>query len=495
YPHPKLEELLKPTYGIMIYQEQIMKAAQIIAGYSLGDADLLRRAMGKKKRKVMAEQRDIFVRRSVERGVKKEKAIEIFDMMAEFANYGFNKSHSAAYSVVAYQTAYFKANYPAEYMASILCHTRDNIDKVSKYIEECNHQNIRVDAPNINKGEGKFVAVDGRIQYGMEAIKNVGSNVVEELVKERNKNGKFESIFDFTARVDSHNCNKRSMESLVKAGAFDELEPNRNILLHNLGKILTYGSRIQELENSNQSDLFGSGGSATAIDEPKLEPAEVWSNIEKLKKERELIGFYLSGHPLSRFKKEIELFSTNSFNEDELEKLNDGTELKCICIITEVNNVTDRKGRPIAFIKAEDIDGNPMEIAAFSDVYDQYLGKIQVDNRVMIEGTKDARRGKLQIIAKSFERLESLREKMQHKLAVKIDIDTHFITEEALSQMAELFKSNKGETNVHFNVLSKKAKRPFAMHVRKFVIEPNSEVIDGLKELVGEDAVTLKMNN
>src|SRR5699024_2876560 len=206
YPHPKLEELLKPTYGIMIYQEQIMKAAQIIAGYSLGDADLLRRAMGKKKRKVMAEQRDIFVRRSVERGVKKEKAVEIFDMMAEFANYGFNKSHSAAYSVVAYQTAFFKANYPAEYMAAILCHSLTNIDKVSKYIEECNHQGRQVDPPNINKGEGKFVAVEGRIQYGMEAIKNVGSNVVEELVKERNENGKFESIFDFTSRVNSRIC-------------------------------------------------------------------------------------------------------------------------------------------------------------------------------------------------------------------------------------------------------------------------------------------------
>lgn len=493
YPHPKLEELLEPTYGIMIYQEQIMKAAQIIAGYSLGDADLLRRAMGKKKRKVMAEQRTIFVDRATERELDNKKAVEIFDMMAEFANYGFNKSHSAAYAVVAYQTAFFKANYPAEYMAAILCHTLDNIDKVSKYIEECYHQNIQVDAPNINKGEGKFVAVDGRIQYGMEAIKNVGGNVVEELVKERNENGEFASIFDFSSRVNSRTCNKRSMESLIQAGAFDKLEPNRHKLLQSLEKVLAYGSRIQELQDSNQSDLFGSGGSASAIDEPVLEQVEPWSNIEKLKKERDLIGFYISGHPLSRFKEEIDLFCTNSFSDTDMENLKDGTEVKCACIITEVKKVTDRKGRPIAFIKAEDIAGNQMEIAVFSDVYDQNLGKIQVDNRVMVEGVKDARRGKLQIISKSFERLESLREKMQHKLSMKIDIDTQFITNSDLEQMAALFQNNKGETNIHFNVMSKEAKRPFAMHVRKFVVEPNEELITGLKNLVGEDAITLKM--
>ncbi len=492
YPHPKLKQLLEPTYGIMVYQEQIMKTAQLIAGYSLGDADLLRRAMGKKKRKVMAEQRDIFVDRAVQNEVDEEKAIEIFEMMAEFANYGFNKSHSAAYSVVAYQTAYFKANYPAEYMAAVLCHTADNIDKVSKYIEECYHQNIEVDPPDINKGEGKFVAVEGRIQYGMEAIKNVGGNVVEAMVEERNENGPFETIFDFSGRINSRVCNKRSLESLIQAGAFDKFEPNRHKLLVNAEKILSYGSRIQELEDSNQSDLFGDGGgSASAIEEPVLESVEPWSNIEKLKKERELIGFYLSGHPLSRFKEEIELFTTHSFNEDELEALKDGTDVKCAAIITEVKNVTDRKGRPIAFIGAEDIDGNGMEIAAFSDVYDQYIGKIKVDNRVLIEGKKDARRGKVQIISRSFERLESLREKMQHKLSMQLDIDTHFVTDDDLEQMVQLFKNHKGETNIRFNVLSKEAKRPFAMHVRKFVVEPNEELMSGLKNLVGDEAVSL----
>ena len=191
YPHPDIQDILEPTYGIMIYQEQIMKVAQRMANYSLGEADLLRRAMGKKKKEVMDEQQEIFVNRAIENGVEEQKAVEIFDMMAEFANYGFNKSHSAAYSVVAYQTAFFKANYPSEYMASVLSHNMGDIDKVSKFIEECYHMGITVDPPNVNSGEGKFVARDGRIQYGMEAIKGVGSNAVEELVEERKENGEY----------------------------------------------------------------------------------------------------------------------------------------------------------------------------------------------------------------------------------------------------------------------------------------------------------------
>ncbi|HKL17748.1 MAG TPA: DNA polymerase III subunit alpha, partial [Halalkalibaculum sp.] len=311
YPHPDLEELLRPTYGIMIYQEQIMKAAQKIANYSLGDADLLRRAMGKKKQEVMDEQREIFVERAIENDVAREKAVEIFDMMAEFAKYGFNKSHSAAYSVVAYQTAFFKANYPAEYMAAVLSHNMGDIDKVSKFIEECYRNGMTVDAPNINTGAGKFVAVDGRIQYGMEAIKGVGSNAVDELVEERRENGKFESVYDFASRIDSRVCNKRTLESLFQAGAFDSLNPNRRQLIENMDTILSYGSRVQEMENSNQSELFGDGSSnSSAIDEPELQQIQPWSNIERLNKERELIGFYLSGHPLSKFKEDIKLFCT-----------------------------------------------------------------------------------------------------------------------------------------------------------------------------------------
>ncbi|MGD8748910.1 MAG: DNA polymerase III subunit alpha [Balneolaceae bacterium] len=491
YPHPDLEELLKPTYGIMIYQEQIMKAAQKIANYSLGEADLLRRAMGKKKKEVMAEQREIFTRRAIENGVSENKAEELFDIMAEFANYGFNKSHSAAYSVVAYQTAFFKANYPAEYMAAVLSHNMGDIDKVSKFIEECYRNGITVDPPNINTGRGKFVSVDGRIQYGMEAIKGVGSNAVEELVQERKENGKYESVYDFARRIDSRVCNKRTLESLFQAGAFDCLNPNRRQLIQHMEVILSYGSRVQEMEDSNQSDLFGEAGdSASAIDEPRLESVETWSNIERLNKERELIGFYLSGHPLDKYKEDVQLFCSHTLAPEELNNLNDRTEVRIAGIITEVKRVTDKKGRPFAFLQMEDLYGT-IEVIAFNDVYDRSMGMIQVDTLVVIDGHIDTRRGHPQIIADKFERIESMREKYQDQIELKLDIDTNYVDGGDLEEMARLFKEHQGQTNVRFNVLSKEAKRPFAMNVRKFVVDPNEELLGGLRSIIGEDAVAL----
>jgi DNA polymerase-3 subunit alpha len=495
YPHPDLEELLKPTYGIMIYQEQIMKAAQKIANYSLGDADLLRRAMGKKKVAVMNQQREIFVERAVDNGLDEEKAVEIFEMMAEFANYGFNKSHSAAYSVVAYQTAFFKANYPSEYMAAVLCHNMGDIDKVSKFIEECYRNGITVDPPNINTGEGTFVARDGRIQYGMEAIKGVGSNAVEELVNERKENGRYESVYDFVSRVDSRTCNKRTMESLFQAGAFDSLDTNRRQLLENTGRLLSYGSRVQEMKDSNQSDLFGDGsGSASAIDEPELQPVQAWSNIERLNKERELIGFFLSGHPLNKYKEDTKLFCSHTLDPEKLEELSDRTDVRCAAIITEVKRVTDKKGRPFAFLKVEDLQG-AIEVIAFNETYDRYLGMIQVDTLVVVDGHIDTRRGQPQIIANSFERIESMREKFQHQLSLKVEIDTNILTNDDLHEMADLFEANRGDTSVQFKVLSSEAKRPFAMHVRKFVVEPNEELLSGLKSVVGDEAVALAKVN
>jgi len=491
YPHPDLEELLKPTYGIMIYQEQIMKAAQKIANYSLGEADLLRRAMGKKKKEVMAEQREIFTKRAIENGVTEDKAEELFDIMAEFANYGFNKSHSAAYSVVAYQTAFFKANYPAEYMAAVLSHNMRDIDKVSKFIEECYRIGITVDPPNINTGRGKFVSVDGRIQYGMEAIKGVGSNAVEEVVKERHENGKFESVYDFARRIDSRICNKRTLESLFQAGAFDTLNTNRRQLIQHMDVILSYGSRVQEMEDSNQSDLFGDGGdSASAIDEPKLDPVESWSNIERLNKERELIGFYLSGHPLDKYKEDVKLFCSHTLDPGTLQDLDDRTEVRTAGIITEVKRVTDKKGRPFAFLQMEDLHGT-IEVIAFNDVYDRNMGMIQVDTLVVIDGHIDTRRGHPQIIADNFERIESMREKYQDQIELKLDIDTKYVDDSDLEEMAALFRKHQGQTNVRFNVLSKEAKRPFAMHVRKFVVDPNEELMGGLRSLIGKEAVAL----
>jgi len=491
YPHESIRNILEPTYGIMIYQEQIMKVAQQMADYSLGEADLLRRAMGKKKKEVMAKQEKIFVSRAVEKGIEKSTAQEVFDKMSRFAQYGFNKSHSAAYSVVAYQTAFFKANYPAEYMAAVLSHNMGNIDKVSKFIEECQRMHITVDPPNINTGEGKFVARDGRIQYGMEAIKGVGSNAVEYLVEERKKDGIFSSIFDFGKRVDTRVCNRKTLESLIQAGAFDNLHHNRAQLIESLDDVHNYAVRKQEEERLNQASLFGEGSGNGMLEEPKLRECQPWSNIERLNRERELIGFYLSGHPLTKFKSDIEMFCTHDLKPETLQKLNDREKVRVAAIITGVKRVTDKRGRPFAFVQIEDFYG-ALEVIAFNDCYDRYLGMIQEDARVVIEGKLDTRSGQPKILADSFERIESLREKFADKIQLKVDLKTDELSEDDLQQMAKLFGEHKGNSNVRFNIISQHARKPFMMNVRKFVVDPSEELIGELQNLIGEDRVSLQ---
>jgi len=492
YPHESIRDILEPTYGIMIYQEQIMQIAQRMGDYSLGEADLLRRAMGKKKTKIMEEQQQIFVKRATEKNIEQETAEEVFNRMAEFAKYGFNKSHSAAYSVVAYQTAYFKANYPAEYMAAVLSHNMGDIDKVSKFIEECQRMGIQVDPPNINSGEGKFVAKEGRIQYGLDAIKGVGSNAVAELVRERDANGKFTSIFDFSSRVDSRTCNRKTYESLIKAGAFDTIHHNRAQLMATLDNIIAYGSRKQEEERLNQANLFGAeNGNGEGLSEPKLDDVRQWSNIKRLNFERELIGFYLSGHPLSKYKKDIELFCKDDLSQDTIRAKDDRESITIGAIITDVKRLTTKKDLPFAFIQVEDLKGT-IEVIVFNKVYDRYLGFIQVDNIVQIKGTVSRRDSTPKIIADSFERVENLREDNQKRLRLTLDFHTDQLSTDDLKGLARLFEKNQGQTPVQLNVISPEANGPIKMSMRKYVVDPNDEVLNELTSVLGPECIELQ---
>lgn len=494
YDHDDLRDILEPTFGIMIYQEQIMMVAQRMGGYSLGEADVLRRIMGKKQPELLPPEEEKFVRQAVEKGYDKKTAKMVFDKMAMFAGYGFNKSHSAAYSVVAYQTMYFKANYTAEYMSAVLSHNMGDIKKVSFFIEECQRTGIPVDQPNINTAEGKFAARNGRVQYGMSAIKGVGSAAIDQIVKERIENGEFKSIFDFSSRIDTRICNKKTIESLSQAGAFDTLHENRAQLLASIDDVLSYASRKQEEKRLNQGSLFGGPGSGSDfLSEPNLRECPPWTNIERLNNERELIGFYLSGHPLDKHKEDAELFASHSLAESELETVNDRDPVTVIGIFTEVKKIWDKKGRPMAFVQIEDLNGST-EVLIFSDVYDRHQGMIAPDTVVLLEGVISKRDGTPKIIANSLERVENLREKFQSKLNVRIKLKTDELTNEVLEQMAGLFAENKGETPVQFVIHSKHAVRPFQMNVRKYVVEPNNELLVGLRELVGQSEVGLIKN-
>ena len=490
YDHDDLIPLLDNTYGIMIYQEQIMKVAQQMGGYTLGEADVLRRIMGKKQPELLPPEEEKFVKQAKELGYDEKVAKDVFDKMAMFAGYGFNKSHSAAYSVVAYHTMYFKANYPAEYMAAVMSHNMNDIKKVASFIEECQRMHIPVDPPNINTARGKFVAKEGRVQYGMSAIKGVGSSAIAHIVEERESNGIFKSIFDFAGRVDSRICNRRTLESLIIAGAFDELDPNRAQLLMGVEDILSYASRKQEELRMNQVNMFGGAEGNAAAQEPKLKPVPKWSQIERLNKERELIGFYLSGHPLTKYREDINLFGKQDLSEESLGRLQHDSEIRFIAIITGKRQTTDKKGRPIAFLQVEDLS-SALEVCVFSKQFDQYATLLEVDNVVYIHGRYSKRDRGNSIILNSVERIENLREKNQDKLRLNINIKTEGLTGDDLNQMETLFELNKGSTMVKFAVHSKEANAPIKMNVRNFVVEPTDELLNGLRDVLGEGSVEL----
>jgi len=319
YPHPLLEDILSNSYGIMVYQEQIMQTAQILAGYSLGQADLLRRAMGKKKMKEMARQKEIFVMGAKEKNnIEREKAEEVFGVMEKFAAYGFNRSHSAAYSVVAYQTAYLKAHYPAEYMASVLTHNQSNIEKITFFMDECRKQSLKVLGPDINESRTNFtVNKKGEIRFGLGAVKGTGDAAVEAIIEEREK-GLFTDIFDFSSRVNLRTVNKKTFESLAMSGAFDRFENTHRSQYLEIPEggesslielSIKFGNKTQQEKNASQASLFGGDGE-TELPKPRLPICEPYSNLQKLKIEKDVVGFYISGHPLDQFRIELENFCT-----------------------------------------------------------------------------------------------------------------------------------------------------------------------------------------
>lgn len=490
YDHELIHDILEPTYGIMIYQEQIMNVAQKLAGYTLGGADLLRRAMGKKKREVMEKEKPKFIEGAKNNGVDETTAKAIFEKMEMFASYGFNKSHSAAYSVVAYHTMYFKANYPAEYMAAVMSHNMNDIKKVAAFIEECQKMGIPVDPPNINTARGKFVSKDGHVQYGMSAIKGVGSSAIAHIVEEREKNGLFQSVFDFASRIDSRVCTKKTLESLIQSGAFDTLNDHRAELLMGIEDILAYAHRKQEEARLNQVNLFGGAGGGGILQEPKLKPVPKWSSIERLNKERELIGFYLSGHPLNKYKEDIRLFGKQNLTEECLSKLQHDSELRFIAIITSKRQAVDKKGRPIAFLMVEDLYSS-IEVAVFSREFDKFAPLIEVDNVVYITGRYSKRDRGNSMIVTNMERIENLREKFQDKLRLKLNLKTEDLSSNDLTQMETLFELNKGTTMVKLNVHSAEANGPIKMNLRNFVVDPSDELLNGLRDVLGEDSVEL----
>ena len=419
YTHPALKPILEVTYGCMVYQEQVMQIVRDLAGYSLGRADLVRRAMGKKKLDVMAKEREIFINGQVDEngniivpgcvrnGIDEKSANKIFDEMAEFAKYAFNKSHAAAYAVVSYRTAYLKAYYPEEFMAATLNSFLGNLDKVPYYIEECRRLKIDILKPDINKSETRFIVDNGKIRFGLGSIKNVGVAAVNAVVEERQKNGEYKSFTDFCERIQAEAVNKKCIESLIKAGAFDEFEQTRSTLMASFEDIVDAISDSSRKNIQGQVSMFDLGGlggkqNPSEEDEKQLEKLKYsyttlkeYTDKELLSMEKEMLGLYISGHPLEQLKEIIEKISNISTLKikeglDELEQTGkfpykDGQTVKFIGIINSIKKKYTKNNKIMAFLNVEDLYGN-IEVIVFENCYQMSANSLIEDNIVLIEG-------------------------------------------------------------------------------------------------------------
>ncbi len=489
YLHPKLEPILKETFGIIVYQEQVMQIANQIAGFSLAKADLMRRAMGKKDKELMAKQKDEFINGAIKNGIDREIAEEIFDMLERFASYGFNKSHAVAYSYLAYQTAYLKAHYPTEFMAATLSSELNNTDKIVQLIEECRRMGIKVLPPDINESDLDFTIIDkNTIRFGLGAIKNVGENAVNEIISVRNKNGKFKNLFDFCAKVDTRIVNKRAIESLIQAGAFDSLNcGHRAQLLQAVEMALNYAEKVKRDRRNGQPQLFDFQDNVESgeVDYPPLPDVKPWSETEKLSYERSVLGFYVSGHPLMKYFEEVQTFSTVKLGEPDT--VEDGNIVRACGVITDVKIKFDKNKNQMLIFELEDFTGKA-ECVAFSEVYKNYSRHLFIEGLVMVIGEAKKQGNSLRIVAKEIYPIEEIKENFTHKIAIIVDKNE---SPEKVEHLAEIIKKcEEGNCVIEIDVKENKGllQRFEIPHV---FVKPTFNLIDSLREIFGEKNVKL----
>jgi DNA polymerase III subunit alpha len=471
-----------------VYQEQVMQMAQVMGGYTLGGADLLRRAMGKKKPEEMARQRELFRKGAGERGVTEQTADEVFDLMEKFAGYGFNKSHAAAYSVVAYQTAYLKAHFPAEFMAAHLTNEASDSKKLSIALEEARRMDLALLPPCANNSFRHFSVEGENIRFGLYAVKGVGEGAIEAIVAERETGGPYSSLFDFCKRVDLRAVGKTVIEALVRAGAFDFCDAHRAQLAAAAEDAFRYGQQHQANKAMGQSSLFGGDG-ASGDDgfEPSLPVVETWTRGERLRYERELTGFYVSGHPLDAFDAEIRAFVTAQLGKAD--DIDASREHRLCGIITEVKTITTKAGKPMAFVTLEDQTGQG-EVVLFTSVFERCSHLLKVDEVVMVRGPVEIRGGNLKVRANTLDPMWKVREQYVTQVVLQLDADaTDADTLEALHGLCE---RNRGAVPVLFEVALRELARPIRLRARNTPVELTPELMQGLYRLVGREAVALE---
>ncbi|HCH01731.1 MAG TPA: DNA polymerase III subunit alpha [Vibrio sp.] len=492
WQHESLKETLEPTYGIILYQEQVMQIAQILAGYTLGGADMLRRAMGKKKPEEMAKQRSIFKSGAESIGVDGELAMKIFDLVEKFAGYGFNKSHSAAYALVSYQTLWLKTHYPAEFMAAVMTADMDNTEKVVGLVDECIRMNLKVLPPDVNSGLYRFnVNEDGAIVYGIGAIKGVGEGPIENIIACREQGGYFKDLFDFCARVDLKKCNKRVIEKLIQAGALDRLGPHRAAMMASLDEAVKAAGQFHQAEAFGQSDMFGVLTEAPEEVEQAYAQVPKWPEKVWLEGERATLGLYLTGHPVNAYLKELAKYTNCRLNDLQPTRRDQSLTVAGLVIASRV--MTTKRGTRIGLMTLDDRSGR-VEVMLFSDALERYAELLEQDKIVVVSGqvSFDDFNGGLKMSAREVMSLADAREKYAKGLSISIEqsqIDGQFF--EQFNRILEPYRAGTVPVNIYYQRQNARAKLSLGVEWR---VTPDDNLLDDLKLLLGSKQVELEFN-
>jgi DNA polymerase-3 subunit alpha len=527
YPHPLLEEVLKESLGVIIYQEQVMRAARVLAGYSLGEADLLRRAMGKKKPEEMAKMKGSFVERSAKNGIDAAKATEIFDLIEKFAGYGFNKSHATAYAYVSFQTAYLKAHYPAQFYAALLTTEMSDTDKLAKYISDAKDHDVPVLGPDVNESDHLFnvvFAADGKesIRFGMQAIKGCGEAAISAIVEERAANGPFRSFPEFCKRVANKKVNKKTLEVLIRAGAFDSLydlgsgktgKINRQTMFKSIEPIVTWAAKEAEVAALGQGGLFDAmfsasgSGPALKAPEPDMPFVNEFTHMEKLEAERELLGFYVSGHPLDPYKSLLRQVTSTSVGkifemarEGKLPKKDPAMDWKARKaamanepalggIITAAKEITTKKGDKMAFVTLEDFEGK-IEVVCFPKSYEKCKDSIRAGNVVVVRGQIEGNEQGAKVLASHVESLEAAsQEKIRNVKTVVFRLDPYSTSRDQLENLKKLCVKSRGPCRGVIEYVAPDGVRARFQFPDDLTFSADYGFIQEVKEIFGRDVL------
>jgi DNA polymerase-3 subunit alpha len=445
YEVPSLEGILKDTYGVIVYQEQVMRIASILANFSLEDADNLRRAMAKKDAVEMEKQKEKFLEGAKRNRIPIKKTEKIFEQMETFGRYGFNKSHSAAYALIAYQTAYLKTHYPMEFMAALLTSEVQNPDKIVKYIAECREMGINILPPDINESYKKFTVVGNQIRFGLAAVKNVGDAALDAILTEREERGKYRSLFDFCMRVDTRKVNRRVIESLVKCGAFDFSKIYRSQMLTVLDTFLERGQSTQRKRGEAQLSMWTPSQEDGTESYPEIDE---FPENQLIVFEKETIGFYISRHPLSRYQEEIKELTDQ--DTSTLSKLKNGEEVKVCGLVSSLKEIVTKKGDRMAFLNLEDMKGF-VEVILFPEIFKASLPSLRGGDPLLVRGTLDLSEDHTKIKALEIRPLPEGLASSNKTLHLKIPLAS--LTKSQLEELKEVLLMNRGSFKVFLHLI------------------------------------------